>query len=220
MAQRRRLEAKPEKPFYPAPDDRPLWLRHHIRNRHNYVNVTIFNCRDLDRYDEGLEYLARLTEALFSSPLASQVTFYDDNFGSADSAREMHARLQAYQARLPRRRERGKLDWMIYLRFTAVDYEAVKAELQAHVDATFGSLPLPDCIDRVNSIFYIENHLMVRHEPYDALSLAAGMGIEGDPGTNKFATYGFSRPSRDADDPKTQVAYIDWYQEEIGRAHV
>ena len=69
MAQRRKLEAKPETPFFPSPDDRPLWLRHHIRNRHHYVNVAIFNCADLDRYDEGIEYLAALTEALFDSPV-------------------------------------------------------------------------------------------------------------------------------------------------------
>ena len=213
MEKKRKLEAKPETPFYPQPDERPLWLRHHIKNRHNYVNVTILNCNDLDRYDEALDYLADLTEALFDSPVVSQATLYDDNFGSAESAKEMHAMLQAYQARLERARERGKLDWMIYLRFTAVDFDAVREELQAHIDATLNRMPLPDFIDKVNSIYHIENHLMVRHEEYDALSIAGGMGIEGEPGTNKFASFGFSKPSRDAEDPKTQVAYIDWYQE-------
>lgn len=213
MSQRRRFEARPETPFFPGPDERPLWLRHHIKNRHNYVNVMIFNCRDLARYDEGLDYLAGLTEALFDSPLVTQATFYDDNFGSADSAREMHAMLQAYQGRLVRARERGKLDWMIYLRFTAVDYRAVHDQLQAHIDATLARMPVPEGIEQVNSIYHIENHLMVRHEEYDALSIAGGMGIEGEPGTNKFASFGFSKPARDPDDPKTQVAYIDWYQE-------
>ncbi len=154
-----------------------------------------------------------MDSALFDCPVVSQATLYDDNFGSAESAREMHARLQAYQARLERARERGKLDWMIYLRFTAVDYDAVRSELQAHIDATLTRMPLPDYIERVNSIDHIENHVMVRHEEYDALSIAGGIGVEGEPGTNKFASFGFSKPSRDADDPKTQVAYIDWYQE-------
>lgn len=213
MTQRRKLEAKPDIPFYSKPDDRPLWLRHYIKNRHNYVNVTIFNCTDLDRYEEGIQYLAELTEELVNLHVVSQATLYDDNFGSSDSAKEMHARLKAYMARLARDRERGKLDWMIYLRFTAVDYEAVQLELQAHIDATFEKLPIPDYIEKVNSIYHIENHVMVRHEDYDVLSTAAGIGVEGEPGTNKFATFGFSKPSRDSLDPKTQVAYIDWYQE-------
>jgi hypothetical protein len=213
MAEQRPFQAKPESPYFPAPDNRPLWLQHRIKNRHHYVNVMIFNCRDLDKYDDGLAYLAGLTEALFHSPVVSQATLYDDNFGSEESAREMHARLKAYQARLERARERGKLDWMIYLRFSAVDYESVRRELQAHVEATFNDRPLPEYIDKVNSIFHIENHVMVRHEAYDALSIAGGMGVEGEPGTNKFASFGFSKPSRGSDDPKTQVAYIDWYQE-------
>ena len=213
MSQRRKLEARPDTPFYPGADQRPLWLRHHIKNRHNYVNVSIFNCTDLERYDEGIEYLAELTEALFSSPIVSQASLYDDNLGSAEIAREIRAKLQAYLGRLERARERSKLDWMIYLRFTAVDYDAVQSELQAHMDATFEKLPVPDYIEKVNSIYHIENHVMVRHEEYDALSTAAGIGVEGEPGTNKIANVGFSKPSRDALDPKMQVAYIDWYQE-------
>jgi hypothetical protein len=214
MTEIRRLEAKPEVTFYAEPDERPLWLRHHIKNRHHYLNVVILNCKDLDRYDEGIQYLAELTEALFNSPVVSQATFYDDNYGSGEAAKEMYDKLEAYKSRIARTpRERSKLDWMIYLRFTAVDYEAVQQELQAHIDATFESMPIPDFIEKVNSILYIENHVMVRHEDYDVLSTAAGIGVEGDPGTNKCATYGFSKPSRDPYDPKMQVAYIDWYQE-------
>ena len=213
MTQRRKLEAKPEAVFYNKPDERPLWLKHYIKNRHNYLNVTIFNCTDLDRYDEAVQYLAELTEEFFNSAVVSQATYYDDNLGSGDGAREMHEKLKAYMGRLERGRERGKLDAMIYLRFTAVDYEAVQAELQAHIDATLENKPLPDFIEKVNSIYYIENHVMVRHEDYDVLSTAAGIGVEGEPGTNKFATYGFSKPSRDSEDPKMQVAYMDWYQE-------
>ncbi len=67
MTQRNKLEAKPETPFYAKPDERPLWLRHHIKNRHNYLNVTIFNCLDLDRYDEGIEYLAKRQHFKISS---------------------------------------------------------------------------------------------------------------------------------------------------------
>jgi hypothetical protein len=213
MTQRRKLEARPHVPFYGTSDERPLWMRHYIKNRHHYLNVMIFNCSDLDRYDEGIQYLAELAEQLFDSPIVSQVTFYDDNLGSGESARERHAMLKAYMGRLARGRERGKLDWMIYLRFTAVDYEAVQAELRAHIDAILQKTPVPDYIEIVNSIYHIENHLMVRHEDYDVLSTAAGIGVEGQPGTNKFASFGFSKPSRDSLDPKTQVAYIDWYQE-------
>ena len=104
MTQRRKLEAEPDTPFYSEPDDRPLWLRHYIKNRHNYLNVSIFNCTDLDRYDEGIQYLAELTEELFDSPVVSQATFYDDNLGSGDSAREMHAKLKAYME-LPSHKE-------------------------------------------------------------------------------------------------------------------
>ncbi len=213
MTQRNKLEAKPETPFYAKPDERPLWLRHHIKNRHNYLNVTIFNCLDLDRYDEGIEYLAALTELLFNSPVVSQASFYDDNLGSGESAKEMHAKLKAYMERLERVGERGKLDWMVCLRFTAVEYDIVQAELQAHINTVLEQLPIPDYMEKVNSIYHIENHVMARHEDYDVLSTASAMGIEGEPGTNKFANFGFSKPSRDEYDPKTQVAYIDWYQE-------
>jgi hypothetical protein len=213
MTQRRKLEIKPDVPFYAEPDDRPIWQKHYIKNRHNYANVLIFNCTDLDRYDEGIDYLAELTEELFSSPVVSQATFYDDNLGSGEGAKEMHEKLKAYQGRLQRGGERGKLDWMIYLRFSAVDYDAVQSELRAHIEAAFKKMPTPDYLEKVNSIYYIENHLMVRHEDYDSLSTAAGIGVEGEPGTNKFASFGFSKPAENSTDPKTQVAYIDWYQE-------
>jgi len=95
----------------------------------------------------------------------------------------------------------------------ADELAAVQAELRAHIDAILEKTPVPDYIEIVNSIYHIENHLMVRHEDYDVLSTAAGIGVEGQPGTNKFASFGFSKPSRDSLDPKTQVAYIDWYQE-------
>jgi hypothetical protein len=213
MTQIRKLEAKPENRSYRRPDDRPLWSRHYIKNRHNYLNVTIFNCRNLERYDEGIRYLAELTEELFACPIIAQATFYDDNFGSAEGAKELYAELEAYRARLARTRERGKLDWMIYLRFSAVDYEAVQKEVQTHIDATFEKMPVPDHVEKLNSIYHIENHVLVRHEDYDMLSTAAGIGVEGEPGTNKFANFGFSKPSRDPFDPRTQLAYIDWYQE-------
>lgn len=213
MSDIRKLEAKPDEPFFREKDDRPLWLRHRIKNRHNYLHVMIFNCTDLDRYDEGLHYLAELTEALFQSPCIAQASFYDEHFGSGDEARAIYAQLEQYRSAIARTRERGKLDWMIYLRFTAVDYDAVQPEVQAHIDRVFEQLPMPDCIEKVNALYYIENHVLVRHEDYEPLSVAAGIGVEGEPGTNKFANYGFSKPSRNADDPATQVAYIDWYQE-------
>jgi len=74
-------------------------------------------------------------------------------------------------------------------------------------------VPVHDHIRKVNSIYHIESHVLVRHEDYDVLSTGAGVGVEREPGTNKFATFGFSKPSRDPFDPKTQVACIDWYQE-------
>lgn len=213
MTQRRKLEVKSDVPFYRKPDDRPLWMRHYIKNRHNYLNVTVFKCKDLENYDEGIEYLVELTRELFDSPIVSQATLYDDNLGSGTAAKEMYARLEEYQSRIERVRERGKLDWMIYLRFTAVNYEEVWKKIAAHISAIFKKMPVPDYIEKVNSLFHIENHVMVRHEDYDVLSTAAGIGVEGEPGTNKFASFGFSKPSRDPIDPKTQVAYIDWYQE-------
>lgn len=213
MPEIRKLQAKAQEPFFPSPDNRPLWLRHRIRNRHNYLHVMMFNCLDRDRYEEGIHYLASITEALFRSPIISQATLYDEHYGDGAHAREVYARLEQYRAVMPRSRERGKLDAMIYLRFTAVDYDAVVQEVQAHITEVFQQHPLPDCLERENAIFYIENHVVVRHEDYEPLSVAAGIGVEGEPGTNKFANYGFSRPSRDPFDPKIQVAYIDWYQE-------
>ena len=197
MTERRRLEAKEESPFFPAGDERPPWLQQYIKNRHNYVYVLIFNSRDLERYDDGLDYLAALTESLFDSPLVTQVTLYDDNYGSGAAARERYATLAQYQGRIVRARESGKLDWMIYLRFTAVDYDAVRAEVQAHVDRCFADHALPDHIEKVNAIYHIENHVVVRHEEYEPIGAAAGIGTEGTPGTNKCANYGFSKPSRD-----------------------
>ena len=58
-------------------------------------------------------------------------------------------------------------------------------------------MPVHDHIKKVNSIYHIERHVLVRHEDYDVLSTGAGVGVEREPGTNKFATFGFSKPSRD-----------------------
>jgi hypothetical protein len=211
--QRRELKAVPEREVTFVTDDRPIWLRHYIKNRHNYLYVMIFKSTDLESYDEAVDYLADLTARLSSSPLITQATLYDENFGAGSYAKKAYAQLEQYRARLARARERGKLDWMIYLRFTALDFEAVREQVDRHVASAMEAFPKPPHVEKVNAIYHIENHLVVRHEPYDALGVAKGIAAEGSPGANKFANYGFSKPARNSNDPATQIAYIDWYQE-------
>ncbi|MFT3929379.1 MAG: hypothetical protein QM709_03675 [Spongiibacteraceae bacterium] len=192
---------------------RPAWLNHYIKNRHNYLNVLIFNCKDIHKYNDAIAHLTKLTEALFDSPIVSQTSLYDDNLGDVEHAKLLRARIQESQDYLGRGSQKSKFDWMIYVNFTAVDYQATQAMLVDHIEKTLSALPIPDYIEKINSIFHIENHVIIRHENYDPLSTAQGIGSQENNAAQKFTNYGFSKPARDAFSPKMQTEYIDWYQE-------
>ena len=95
--QRRELKAVPEREVTFSTDDRPIWLRHYIKNRHNYLYVMIFKSTDLESYDEAVDYLADLTARLSSSPLITQATLYDENFGAGSYAKKAYAQLEQYR---------------------------------------------------------------------------------------------------------------------------